>query len=85
MALDLDGGTVRSVRLAFGGVAATPIRARAAEDALVGQPFDEDAVARAQDALGRTLTPLSDHRGSKEYRLAVSQRLLEKFWWEVRA
>jgi xanthine dehydrogenase iron-sulfur cluster and FAD-binding subunit A len=38
-----------------------------------------------QDVLDRTLTPLSDHRGSKEYRLAVAKSLVEKFWWEGRA
>jgi xanthine dehydrogenase small subunit len=86
MALRIDaGGTVREARLAFGGVAATPVRARQAEDALVGHAFNATSVARVQDALDRTLTPLSDHRGSKEYRLAVSKRLIEKCWWETRA
>jgi xanthine dehydrogenase small subunit len=66
-------------------VAATPLRAREAENALIGHVFDAAAVTRAQEALERTLTPLSDHRGSKEYRLAVSKRLVEKFWWETRA
>ena len=64
--------------------AATPVRARDAEDALIGHVFNAATVTRARDVLGRSLTPLSDHRGSKEYRLAVSQRLLEKFWWETR-
>ena len=85
MALDFDGGVVRRARLAFGGVAATPLRAVAAEDAIAGRPWDEDAVARAQDVLDRTLRPMSDHRGSAEYRLEVSKALVEKFWWEWRA
>jgi xanthine dehydrogenase small subunit len=43
-----------------------------------------DAVERVQRALDRTLTPMSDHRGSKEYRLEVSRSLVERFWWEQR-
>jgi xanthine dehydrogenase iron-sulfur cluster and FAD-binding subunit A len=34
--------------------------------------------------LGRVLVPMSDHRGSKEYRREVAQSLVEKFWWESR-
>jgi xanthine dehydrogenase small subunit len=85
MAIDRDGtGRVRLARFAFGGVAATPILARAAEQAVVGQSWNEAAVERVQQVLERTLTPMSDHRGSKEYRLEVSKSLVEKFWWESR-
>lgn len=85
MSVDVDGTrTVRRARFAFGGVAATPLRIRAAEDAVVGRAWDAQAVARVQDVLARTLRPMSDHRGSAEYRLAVSQALIEKFWWETR-
>jgi xanthine dehydrogenase small subunit len=83
MAVDRDdSGRVRRARFAFGGVAATPIRVVEAEEALVGQPWNETAVERAQRVLARTLVPITDHRGSREYRLEVSKKLLEKFWWE---
>jgi len=85
IALDLDGAVVRRVRLAFGGVAATPLRITAAEDALVGHAWDERAVGRAQQILDRTIAPLTDHRGSAEYRREVAKSLIEKFWWESRA
>src|SRR5205823_10808720 len=69
LALDLDpSGRVRDARFAFGGVAATPLRARAAEEAIIGQPWNLATVRRAQSALDRTLRPISDHRGSAEYR-----------------
>jgi len=81
-AMDLDASNrISRVRLAYGGVAAMPVRAVAAEEALLGRPWNDEAVRRAQDVLGRTLQPISDHRGSKEYRLALAQSLLEKFWW----
>ena len=86
MALDRDAtGRVRRARLAFGGVAPTPVRIGEAERALVGQVWNEAAIARVQAVLDRTLTPMSDHRGSTAYRLEVSKSLVEKFWWEGRA
>ena len=85
-ALDRDGtGRVSRVRFAFGGVAATPVRAHEAEKAVAGAVWNRIAVERAQSALDRTLEPLSDHRGSAAYRLAVSKSLIEKFWTESRS
>lgn len=85
MSLDRDAtGRVSRARFAFGGVAATPLRVDEAERAALDQPWTMDAVERVQRALDRTLTPMSDHRGSKEYRLEVSRSLVERFWWEQR-
>jgi xanthine dehydrogenase small subunit len=86
MSLDVDGfGRVQRARLAFGGVAATPIRVTEAEDAITDQPWNESAVERVQRIFDRVLQPMSDHRGSKEYRLEVSKSLVEKYQWETRA
>jgi xanthine dehydrogenase small subunit len=83
MALDLDdGGRVARARFAFGGVAATPLRATAAESVTEGAYWNEVAVERVQRLIDRTLQPLSDHRGSKEYRLEVCKSLVERFWVE---
>lgn len=84
-AIDLDNaGRVRRARFAYGGVAAVPLRATAAEDAILGSRWNEAAVERAQEVLARTLHPIGDHRGSAEYRLALTGSLLEKFFWELR-
>jgi xanthine dehydrogenase small subunit len=86
MALDLDGaGRVRRARFALGGVAATPMRVIEAEDAVIDQLWNESAVDRVQRAFDRVLQPMSDHRGSKEFRLEVSKSLVEKYQWEFRA
>ncbi len=83
MSLDLDAqGKVRRARFAYGGVAATPIRVIEAETAIAGQAWNDAAVERVQTILDRTLQPMSDHRGSKEYRLEVSKSLVEKYQWE---
>lgn len=78
-------GQVRAARFAFGGVAATPLRLDEAARAIDGQTWNEGAVERVTGVIRKTLRPLSDHRGSSEYRLQVAQRLVEKFAWEIRA
>jgi xanthine dehydrogenase YagS FAD-binding subunit len=47
VALDVDGGAVGEVRLALGGVATKPWRARRAEQLLAGQPATRESFARA--------------------------------------
>ncbi len=74
----LEDGVMRDVRLAFGGMAAIPLRVPAAEAALEGQKPDEAAFAEAKRALRRELSPMSDVRGSAEYRLVAASNLLER-------
>ncbi|MGP0070640.1 MAG: xanthine dehydrogenase small subunit [Bryobacteraceae bacterium] len=85
MAMDWDAsGRIARTRFAFGGVAPIPMRATAAEEAVIEQRWNDAAVERAQAALERTIEPISDHRGSARYRLAVSKSLIAKFLWERR-
>jgi xanthine dehydrogenase small subunit len=86
IAMDRDAsGTVTQVRLAFGGVAATPLRTIEAEDALEGTEFASSDIERAREALRRNLRPIDDHRGSAAYRIAMAQSLIEKFRYEEMA
>jgi xanthine dehydrogenase small subunit len=77
-------GRVDRARFAYGGVAATPVRAVEAENAVLGRPWNDSTIQRAQEIIGKTLTPMSDHRGSAPYRLAMAQSLLEKYAHEQR-
>jgi xanthine dehydrogenase YagS FAD-binding subunit len=63
-ALDVEDGTVRDVRLAFGAVASRPWRAREAERALIGGPATAEAFAAAADAELAAARPLT-HNGYK--------------------
>jgi xanthine dehydrogenase small subunit len=81
LALD-DDGRVTSVRIGLGGVAATPLRATAAEEALRGQPWTRETVAAASGELARIGTPISDHRASESYRVAMLRNSLLKFYAE---
>ncbi len=79
-ALRLDGDTVEDIKIGLGGVAATPLRANETEAALIGRPWTESVVAEAADLLGRSGTPMSDHRASSDYRTAMLKTSLQKFY-----
>ena len=81
LALGHDG-RVTSARIGLGGVAATPLRATAAEEALRGQPWTYETVAAAADELAQAGTPISDHRASKGYRVAMLRNSLLRLYAE---
>ena len=82
-ALRLDADRrVASVRIGLGGVAATPLRAVAAEEALHGKPWTRETVADAAEVLARAGTPMSDHRASEAFRIAMLRNSLLKFFAE---
>jgi len=60
-------------------VAATPMRATAAEQTLEGGCFDDTHIAAAKQALASAFSPIDDHRGSAEYRAAMVTALFERF------
>jgi xanthine dehydrogenase YagS FAD-binding subunit len=60
-ALDVAAGVVRDARIAFGGVAHVPWRARKAEAALRGAPATEESFRRAADAELADARPLRDN------------------------
>ncbi len=77
-ALDVEGGTVSKARIGLGGVAATPIRATATEQALEGRPWDDESVQAAADVLAGEGTPISDQRASAAFRSAMLGNALRK-------
>jgi xanthine dehydrogenase small subunit len=83
--LEIADGKVTSARLAYGGLAAVPKRAAAAEAALAGRPWSEAAVADAMAALAEDFQPITDWRASREYRLKVAQNLLRRCYIETTA
>ncbi|RXZ38605.1 xanthine dehydrogenase small subunit [Oxalobacteraceae bacterium CAVE-383] len=84
LTLDPGNGQVAAARIAFGGMAATPRRAAAAEAALIGKPWDEAAARAGMAALAQDYAPLSDMRASSAYRLRAAQNLLYRYWLETR-
>lgn len=74
----VEDGVVRDARVAFGGMAGTPKRARACEAALIGQPWTEATVEAAMGALDADYTPMSDMRASAAYRSLAARNMLRK-------
>ena len=78
-AAEVDGRTVRDVRIAFGSVAPTVVRARNAEGSLRGRDLTDEAATAAVEALAADITPIDDIRSTARYRLEVAGRLLAEF------
>jgi CO/xanthine dehydrogenase FAD-binding subunit len=66
-----SGGVVESARIALGGAGPKPVRATAAEAALVGQPLDREHVEAAAAAANADAEPFSDAYASAWYRERV--------------
>lgn len=74
--LTLQNRRVSGARIAYGGMAAIPKRARALETALLDREFSPDAVKEAVVALQEDFQPISDARASAGYRTKVAANLL---------
>jgi len=78
-AIDRDAeGCVTRARLAYGGVAATPLRIEAAEQALVGRVLSPRSLEEAASIAIAAVSPIDDHRASAAYRKAMVGSLLRK-------
>jgi xanthine dehydrogenase small subunit len=83
-ALDLSRERrVVRLRAAYGGIAATPLRAVAVEERAGGQPWTRGTIESLLPLVDRLGSPMSDMRGSDVYRKAMLGRLLEKFFVET--
>ncbi|MEM1188103.1 MAG: xanthine dehydrogenase small subunit [Pseudomonadota bacterium] len=77
-ALKLDGERISSARVAFGGMAAVPARARHCEAALLNLDLRQDSLADVASALRQDFAPITDARASATYRSLVAERLLDR-------
>ena len=73
---------VTSARIAYGGMAGTPKRATACEEALVGHLWNPTTINEAVAALAGDFTPLSDARASAAYRALTAGNMLRKVFIE---
>ena len=81
--LTVDDGVLTDLRIGFGGMAATPVRARHAEAAMRGRPWNAGTVERGMEALSLDVTPIDDLRASAEYRMLVAGNLVRKAFLET--
>ncbi|HAM35677.1 MAG TPA: FAD-binding protein [Elusimicrobia bacterium] len=67
-----------SYRLAFCAVGPVPARARRIEALLRGKKLSDPLIAKAQKLVAQEISPISDLRASKEYRLQMAKVMLER-------
>jgi xanthine dehydrogenase small subunit len=79
-ALDIEDGVVTAAKIGLGGVAATPLRATATEEALIGKPWNIATVKAAASIMRSEGTPMSDHRASADYRSLMLNTALLKLY-----
>jgi len=83
MSVRLDGARIASARMAAGSVAPTPVRLRAAEQALVGSRLDRATAELAARQAAAEVTPIDDVRSTADYRRHVLERTLRRFLLEL--
>jgi xanthine dehydrogenase small subunit len=76
MAIRVSGGVIESIGLSAGGVAPTPVILRAAEEYLHGKPATVEHVQAAVSIAQAEIAPISDIRGSAEYKRLLLRQLL---------
>jgi xanthine dehydrogenase small subunit len=82
--LRVDGTRIAAARVAFGGMAATPKRAKSVEAALCGVDLaDPTGPDLACERLSVDFAPITDHRASAGYRMKIAQALLRKALAEI--
>ena len=66
--IKVEDGVCTDARIALGAVAATPVRAPGAEEALIGKELTDEVIVKASEEAMNSCHPISDIRASAEYR-----------------
>ena len=73
-----DKSSFVSARIAVGAVAPTPLFVSAAGEALAGEPVSDETIQRAADIARDAARPISDMRGTAEYRKHLTSVLTRR-------
>jgi carbon-monoxide dehydrogenase medium subunit len=76
--LTLDEEMVRVARIVLGCVGPTPVRARKAEDLITGKKLTVELIANAGAMASQECSPMSDLRGSEQYKRAIVGTLVKR-------
>ena len=82
ISVTLDEGKIADCRIALGGMAATPKRAKLTEDNLRGSSWNLASFVAAGELLEQEFQPISDWRASATYRMQTAKNLLQRFYLE---
>tara|TARA_B100001123_G_C15273277_1_gene1011127 strand:+ start:327 stop:1766 length:1440 start_codon:yes stop_codon:yes gene_type:complete len=81
--LQVANNKIKNIKIAYGGMAATPRRAKFCEKILSNSSITEKIINKAQQALERDFKPISDMRASAKYRMMIAKNLLNKCFLEI--
>jgi xanthine dehydrogenase small subunit len=79
----LSGSSIARISIAYGGVAPTILRLRKTEEFLTGKPFTRETLAAAGQIARGEIAPISDVRGSSEFRHQLGENILLKLFYEL--
>jgi xanthine dehydrogenase small subunit len=77
------GDRIDAIRIAYGGVAPVVLRLPRTESFLSGKPFAIESLEDAGAIAKEEIAPISDVRGSRDFRLQLAANVLKKFYWDV--
>ena len=81
--MQLEGEQITSANIALGAVGPTVLRPRETEAFLQGQPFTKETMRQAGELAVDEITPISDVRGSADYRLQLTRNIFLKYYHDV--
>ena len=82
--LSIVNKKIKSIKIAYGGMAAIPKRAIYCEKVLLNSNFSENVILKAQKNLEKDFQPIDDMRASKDYRMKIAKNLLIKCFSEIK-
>lgn len=83
MTAQTNNRKVTEIRIAIGGVAPTPVLAKGTMEFLQGKSMDTELIEKAARIASSEVTPISDVRGSKEYRNALVRNHVAKHLYKL--
>lgn len=84
VALHKDEKICKDVRIALGSVAPTPIRAKNAEEFLIGKELNDHTIEKAAEVISEEVQPMTDVRSTAEYRKQMCKILLKRALLKLR-
>tara|TARA_Y100000590_G_scaffold415056_1_gene512476 strand:+ start:311 stop:1750 length:1440 start_codon:yes stop_codon:yes gene_type:complete len=81
--LEMINRKIKNIRIAYGGMAAIPKRAKKCERVLLNSSLTEQTIDKAKKALEQDFKPINDVRASGKYRITVAKNLLTKCFLEI--
>ena len=76
---NIKNNTFKSIKIVCGGMAEIPKIAKSTQKYLLNKKFNQENINEAKNIIAQEFNPIDDMRASKEYRMKISQNLLERF------